>query len=192
MINGFFIGFALALLLWFFAFLYLKTFVRRRTSPDYILDLLHEDVRQLEAVIDEKTEQELQLLEEKIRSLREICSEAERRIAVLNRELEKQDKEKEAMAALNTKKLVEGPETNLPELLPSDVKQRHYTPAAAEQEMPIKITLSREKLALKPRPVKERIAELQKAGFSPELIAKRLDLNVGEVQLYFKLAEKSE
>ena len=186
MINGFFIGFALSLLLWFLAFLYLKTFVRRRTSPDYILDLLHEDIRQLEAVIDEKTEQELQLLEEKIRSLRDICIEAERRIAVLNRELEKRDKETKAMAALSKKQPAsrsDAPVLDLPMPAP---------PPALEETRPIHISFSREKLDIKPRPVKERIAELQKAGFSPELIAKRLDLNVGEVQFYFRLAEKPE
>ena len=174
--NGFFIGFALAILLWFLAFLYLKAFVRRRTNPDYILEILKEEIRQLEADIDEKTEQDLQLLEEKISSLREICAEAERRIAVYNRELEKQSKETSTLAALNKKPLVERLE----------VKKEKTRPDA-----PINITLSPESLAIKPRPVKERIAELQKAGFSPELIAKRLDLNLGEVLLYFNLSEKS-
>jgi len=172
--NGFFIGFALALFLWFLAFLLLKSFVRRRTSPDYILELLQEEVRQLEADIDEKTEQNLLLLEEKINALRGISSEAERRIAVLNRELEKQNKETLTMAVLNKKPLVERLEVK-------------------EEPKPIHVTLSREKLAIKPRPVTERIAELQKAGFSPELIAKRLKLSPGEVQFYFNLAaEKSE
>jgi len=171
--NGFFIGFALALFLWFLAFLLLKAFVRRRTSPDYILELLQEEVRQLEADIDEKTEQNLLLLEEKINALRGISSEAERRIAVLNRELEKQNKETLTMAVLNKKPLVERLEVK-------------------EEPQPLHVTHSREKLAIKPRPVTERIAELQKAGFSPELIAKRLKLNPGEVQFYFSLAGKSE
>ena len=183
--NGFFIGFALALFLWFLAFLLLKAFIRRRTSPDYILELLQEEVRQLEADIDEKTEQNLVLVEEKINALRAICSEAERRIAVLNRELEKQDKETLTMAALNKKPLVE-------RLKIKAETQKPQEPLKQAEPKPLHITVSREKLAIKPRPVTERIAELQKAGFSPELIAKRLKLNPGEVRLYFNLAEKSE
>ena len=197
--NGFFIGFAVALLLWFMVFLYLRAFVRRRTSPDYILGLLQEDIEQdidqLKAAIDIKTEESLQLLEEKINALREISSEAERRIAVYNRELEKHNTEKQAMAVLYKKPLVERlevkkqpqPETEQP----SQAKEQKQEPSPA-QALPINITKSREPLAFKPRPVKERIAELAKAGFAPDLIAKRLGISPGEVQLYFNLAEKSE
>ena len=225
--NGFFVGFALAILLWFLAFLYLKAFVRRRTSPDHILELLQEEVFQLTADIDEKTEQNLQLLEDKIQSVREICSEAERRIAVYTHELEKQHNENQTMAVLNKKPLVERLEvenqtpvaaartgsaaktvetayrvearkpyrqhvasrTSAAEVPPTSHIPLPTHPPTVEQPSPIKITKSREPLAIKPRPMKERIAELQKAGFSPELIAKRLDISIGEVQLYFNFAE---
>jgi hypothetical protein len=196
--NGFFIGFAAALLLWFLAFLYLKSIVRRRTSPDYILGLLQEDIEQdidqLKAAIDIKTEESLQLLEEKISALREISSEAERRIAVYNRELQKYSNEKETMSVLNKKPLVERIEiknqTTAEAEPPQNMeKQKQSVPL---QAFPVNITKSREPLVFKPRPAKERIAELQKAGFAPELIAKRLGINLGEVQLYFNLADKSE
>ena len=198
MLNGFFIGFALALLLWFLAFLYLKAFVRRRTSPDYILELLQEEVRQLEADIDEKTEQDLQLLEEKINVLREICGEAERRIAVYNRELEKHNNEAQTLSDLSKKPLVERLEVKpVPPVKPATYTKPVAVPVtepkpAIQPEQPISITKAHEKLTIQPRPVKERIAELQKAGFAPELIAKRLGLNLGEVQLYYNLTEKSE
>ena len=184
--NGFFVGLALALLLWFAAFFILRAYVRRRTSPDYILELLQEEVRQLEADIDEKTEQDLQLLEEKMRALREICSEAERRIAVYNRELEKRDSEEKAITAIAKK-----PVKSHTQESPAKAEQKQPMPVQYEIK-PINITLAHEKLTIKPRPVRERIAELQKAGFSPELIAKRLKLNPGEVQLYFNLADKPE
>ena len=182
--NGFFAGFAIAILLWFFAFLYLKAFVRRRTSADHILGLLQEEVLQLEADIDVKTEQNLLLLEEKIKSLRDISNEAERRIAVYNRELENRASESITMNAL--KKTPPSEPLNIKAAPKEKQKEKEADPK------PVTITLSREKLAIKPRPVKERIAELQKAGFAPELIAKQLGINLGEVKLYFNLAEKSE
>ena len=211
--NGFFIGFAIALLLWFAAFLFLKNFVRNRTSPDFILDKLQEEVIQLEADIDAKTEQNLQLLEEKIRSLREMCNEAERRIAVYNRELEKHENETKALAALNKKPLVERleveprnpdqvvrpPVTSVEQAAASkssppvtSAERATASEGSPPVTKPLNITLSHEKISIKPRPVKERIAELQKAGFAPELIAKRLGINLGEVQFYFNLAGKSE
>ena len=185
--NGIFIGLALGFLLLFFIFIYLKAFVRKRTSLAYILEELQEEVIQLEADIDVKTEQNLQLLEEKIRSLREVCNEAERKIALLNRELEKQNNETKTLEALSKKPPEKKPEAQI-------YKKSRPLPAANVNTgaSPLNITLSHEKLAIKPRPIKERIAELQKAGFAPELIAKRLELNPGEVQFYFNLAGKPE
>ncbi|MDR2181329.1 MAG: hypothetical protein LBN92_01465 [Treponema sp.] len=98
--NVFFLFAAMALLLWSAAFLYLRAFVRRGTRPDHILHLLREEITRLEADIDEKTEENLQLIEEKIGQLREICNEAEKRIAVYTRELENRSGEARAYAAL--------------------------------------------------------------------------------------------
>ena len=256
--NGFFAGFALALLLWFAVFLYLRSYIRRRTSPDHILTLLQEEVRQLEADIDEKTEQNLQLLEEKIKSLREICAEAERRIAVYSRELEKREAENQVMTTLNMPPLLKKLDVRSGEKQDGAVKQAEFamqagsakqagitkqagaaeaayrvqtrqsrrqsifpppkqlppeqtpsgqTPlgqALPEQALsgqspeqtppepkkqPV-ITFSREPLAIKPPPMKDRVAELYRAGFDADLIAKRLGLSLGEVQLYFNLLEK--
>ncbi|MCL1929284.1 MAG: hypothetical protein FWG07_10910 [Treponema sp.] len=240
MINGFFIGFAVAILLWFLAFLYLKAFVRNRTSPDYILNELQKEVDLLAADIDEKTDQSLQLLEEKINSLREICNEAERRIAVYNRELDNRNNESLTLAVLNKKPLVERLEVQVPKgsgvsagstaktaeaayrietrkphrrrpslepdtAVPAQSYATEPTPpvqataeqipvtlSGQEQALPPNITKSREPLAFKPRHVNERIAELQKAGFAPDIIAKKLGISFSEVQLYFNFIGKSE
>ena len=176
--NGFLLGTALAILLWFFAFLYLKNFVRRRTSLDYILGHLQEEVSQLEADIDQKTEQDLQLLEEKIHALREICAEAERRILVYHNELEKREKETQTLTKINKIPLSER------------IELASQAPPPAEKPVQQQINFSKEPLTLKKPPIKDRIAELHKAGFSQEIIAKKLGLKKGEIDLYFRLAEK--
>jgi len=190
--NWFFAAAALALLLWFFALLYLKSFVRQRTSPDHILGLLQEEVRQLEADIDEKTERDLQLLEDKIQALREICAEAERRIAVYSREIERRGKEAQALAvlersrgALNPPKKYTGPSGHTGQAGRANVAGHE----------PLKIVVSHESPAVKQPivkqpPLKDRIAELYLAGFSPELIAKQLSLTPGEVSLYINMVKK--
>ena len=177
--NGFLIGTALAILLWFFAFLYLKNFVRRRTSLDYILGHLQEEVNQLEADIDQKTEQDLQLLEEKITILRDICAEAEKRIIVYNSELEKREKETQTITKINKAPLSER------------IELTAQAPSPAEKPVQAQINFSKEPLKLKKPPIKDRIAELHKAGFSQEMIAKKLGINKGEIDLYFNLAGKS-
>ncbi|MDR2661441.1 MAG: hypothetical protein LBC31_00430 [Treponema sp.] len=189
--NWFFPGFALILALWFFALLYLKSYVRRRTDPDHILAMLQEEVRQLEADIDEKTERDLQLLEEKIRHLREACAdadractEAERRIAVLSRELERRETESRAFVSLD-RTAAPGPAAAYAAGSRGKPLLEKLEITGPEKKVP-RITVSRE-LTPKPPPLKERIAELHQAGFSAELIAERLGLTVGETELYIAM-----
>jgi hypothetical protein len=239
--NWFFIGAALALLLWFFALLYLKSYVKRRTSPDHILTLLQDEVRQLEADMDEKTEQDLQLLEEKIKTLRELCTEAEKRIAVYGRELERREKEAQAFAALSrtapaalsvpavssvpppagkTQKkqtrqkpprrtkvsgdvpvppLLRGLEVKDPVTEAADSAYRSQTGQARQLQQapqqpwqPLKIAVAPESLNIKPPPIRDRIAELHKAGFPPKLIADKLGLPLKEVELYIAMTNDKE
>jgi len=199
--NWFFAAAALALLLWFFALLYLKSFVRQRTSPDHILGMLQEEVRQLEADIDEKTERDLQLLEEKIRALREICAEIDRRIAVYDRELERRGKEAQTLAALERgRSALNPPKKNAKQS--GSIELVGYTRPSGYK--PLKIIVSPEspvdnqpappaakQPVVKQPSLKERIAELYKAGFAPELIAKQLELSPGEVTLYINMVKKS-
>jgi hypothetical protein len=219
--NWFFTGSALALLLWFFALLYLKSYVRRRTSPDHILTLLQEEVRQLEADMDETTERDLQLLEEKIKTLRELCTEVEKRIVLYGRELERREKEA-AFAALSLTPKEASPENAAP--APTEkgpkkqARQRQKSPThsapllqrlegkdpAAEaadsayriqtgrprlQPQLMKVVVSPESLNIKPPPVKDRIAEFHRTGLPPRLIAERLGLTIGEVELYIAMVD---
>jgi hypothetical protein len=215
--NWIFITIGIALLTWVFSLLYLQSIIRRRTSPDYILNLLQEEVNQLHADIDETTEQNLQLLEEKIKTLREMCAEAEKRIAVYGRELEKREKEAHALAALDrgmagfenekqprpekkdikqTEKTFPKPRSSVPliaSLEPRDSALEAASSAYRAQtgqaiSEPPKLVVSRDITAKSSD--KERIAELSRAGFSPEIIAKRLGLTLGEVALYVNLRKK--
>jgi hypothetical protein len=231
--NWFFIFIGAALILWFFSLLYMQSIIRRRTSPDYILKLLQEEVNQLHADIDEITEQNLQLLEDKIKTLRELCSEAEKRIAVYGRELEKREKEAHALSALNvpllpekeqppekkdikhTEKTFPKPRSSVPliaSLEPRDtaleaanaayraqtgqsLKEPQPSPQASQTSLngsplvPPKIVVSRN--ITSKTSDKERIAELSRAGFPPEAIAKRLGLPLGEVALYVNVRKKN-
>jgi hypothetical protein len=191
--NWFFFGFALILALWFFALLYIKSYVRRRTDPDHILSILEEEVRRLEADIDEKIEQDLQLLEDKIRMFREtcagadrVCAEAERRIAVLSRELERRETENRAFAALDRAHETAAAVSAAYTAGAGNGKRPLLDGLEITEQKPPKIIVSRG-LSPKPPPLKERIAELHQAGFSSELIAERLGLPLGEAELYIAM-----
>ncbi|MDR1929348.1 MAG: hypothetical protein LBQ44_01845 [Treponema sp.] len=233
---------AAAFLLWFFSLLYIKSYVRKSTSPEAILARLSDEIRRLEADIDEKTEQNLQLLEERITNLRELTAEAERRIALYTRELNRGSAGESSFAALSrvnplTEKephgqaaapITAGPE---PEKKPGPKKKtarRKKTPPyktspglldtlelrdsspetasyaaspppgksntaqgpenapAAKNIKGPHFVISDKPVNLK-RPLRERVAEFHRAGFSADMIAVRLGLTVAETKLYLAL-----
>ncbi|MDR2551748.1 MAG: hypothetical protein LBD31_01075 [Treponema sp.] len=237
--NWFFAGLALVLILWFFALFYLRGLVRRRTNPSHILTLLQEEVRQLEADIDEKTEQSLLLLEEKIGVLRELTAGVEQKIGIFSRELERRKGEAEVFTALGRgiagPEAVSGPpdpveavntprsrrktparkagkpegragasspgvfpdlsgaetrEPPRPLLKGLEVKETAADSAYRAQTGQPRIRVSPEPLVPKPSPLKDRIAELYRAGFSPDLIAERLGLSLGETKLYIAMVDR--
>lgn len=75
------------LLAWTAQFLFFLFYLRRRSAPARILSELRDEVDKLVAEVDAATDRDATLVEDRIRSLREILSEADRRIAALNRDL---------------------------------------------------------------------------------------------------------
>jgi hypothetical protein len=86
-LQFFFFGANLVLCAFFFVFFYL--YIRRRTGIENILAVSREEVNRLIAEIDRATDRDARLVEERIASLRKVLEEADRRIAVLSRDLDR-------------------------------------------------------------------------------------------------------
>jgi hypothetical protein len=218
--NWVFFFSALGILLWFFALLYLKSYVRQRTDPGHILGSLREEVRLLEAVIDEKTEHDLELLEERMRSLRELVAEAEKRIAVYAREMDRRGAQDTAFSALRAEKAsalhaekaadrpAAGRKKNRRKgsLLDSlEIRALNAAQAAGAYSAQVstggetkpagpplppqgpRFVRSGNPVIPPPPPLRERVAELYRAGFSENLIALRLGISVTEARLYIAM-----
>ncbi|MDR2049478.1 MAG: hypothetical protein LBP69_08475 [Treponema sp.] len=268
-----FLFLAVGILSWFIALFYLKAYIKRRSGADYTLANLREEIRLLEAGIDEKTEQSLALLEEKIGELRKLCTEAEKRIAVYAQELARKIAEEAAFNALgrgeppelsaapvppgfagtpNPKKTPDFPgipggssrkktspkgggkrtsgrkkESSLLDSIEvreitavraagayhaqtrrpagpagrpapaGDVPAGQAVPpvpaeasgvSAAPPSAPPRFIASANPVRPKAPPMKERVAELYRAGFSEDLVAARLGISITEARLYIAMA----
>jgi hypothetical protein len=259
--NWFFLFLAAGILFWFIVLFYLKSYIKRRTGADYTLENLREEIRLLEADIDTKTEQNLALLEEKIGELRQLCTEAEKRIAVYARELSRKAVEETAFTALDREpqrppelsaapppasgKRTSGkkgsgkaggkisgrrkkgglldsievreitaaraagayragarlPEASVP---PGGTEAPPEPPLPPEAAAPVegvptdlppengsqaaRFTVSANPIRAKAPPMRERVAELYRAGFSEDLVAARLGISVTEARLYIAMA----
>jgi uncharacterized small protein (DUF1192 family) len=156
----------------------LRDRVRRATSAANQIAELREEVSRLVVELNQTTERNVALLEDKILGLSDTCAAADRRIALLKRDIEKHDAGTKVYS-----RLVEGappapaaprPSSNLSVELSGRVAER---PPSAPKESE---TIPRQD-------ARERVVMLSRSGFSSALIAARVGMPLGEVELIISL-----
>jgi hypothetical protein len=79
------------LLFCFFAFLYFRVYIKKRTSYEGVLKDVRDEVNRLLQRIDEITEKDISLIEDREKQLKAILEESDRRLALLNKELDRRE-----------------------------------------------------------------------------------------------------
>lgn len=159
----------------FSAFIYFRIYIKRRTSFEGILKDVREEVNRLLRRIDEITENDISLIEDREKALRTLLEETDRRLAILNRELERRESAEKAYRDMG--------KNPIPIRLASSP-----VPSPAPEAAPA---------PQKPRPegtlsLNEQIHELARSGFSPSVIASRLGISITEAELAVALQERRQ
>jgi hypothetical protein len=186
-----FSGATLVLCAFFFVYFYL--YIRRRTSRGSILAGYREEVNRLIAEIDHATDRDARLVEERITALRKILEDADRRIALLSRDMERRRSGTELYTALGSRQPAAGaPVPPGPAQPPAGTAAGEEPAAAGAFAVPGEAAAGKPALGASPaapvgdfqtRPLTERVAELSRQGISAEFIAARLGLSLSEVEL---------
>jgi len=164
-----------------FLFFYFKWYIKKRTSVSEQLEEYRTEVIKLNAEIDRITDRDSQLIEDRVKKLKELLEEADRRVSVYAKELEK-SRRGEALytslgrgirAALKTE---EEPAQSAPQL--SSVRPQNLA-SPAKEEPPSKPPSKRQ--------IRSSIDQLLNEGLSPEQVASRLDISIAEVNLAINL-----
>ena len=159
----------------------LRDRVRRATSAAAQIAELRDEVSRLVVELNQTTERNVALLEDRISGLSELLGAADRKMALLAREIEKHD--------VGTKvysRLVPGqpPADTAPPLPPLPPP---LPPLSVELSEPRRTeSPSRETAALR-QDMREKVVMLSRSGFSPNLIATRVGIPLGEVELIISL-----
>ncbi|MDR3115588.1 MAG: hypothetical protein LBU25_08710 [Treponema sp.] len=90
-------------------FIYCRAYLRRRTGSERILAEFREEVYKLIAEIDAATDKDALLVEERIKTLRAILEEVDKRISVHLREVDRRQLQEEAYAELGRKRSMTSP-----------------------------------------------------------------------------------
>ncbi|MDR3192975.1 MAG: hypothetical protein LBT87_07910 [Treponema sp.] len=190
-----------------FFFLYFHRYIRRRTSRENILAECGDAVARLEAQIDAVTDRDAQLVEDRIRSLKKLLEDVDRRISLLSR-IEDQRKyplynflgnRVASPGAGPEKPLPASPDPGAPAPPPGARAVPEGAVPAGGPDAPFVLVpgpAGAPPPAPEPgedtRPLVERAAELDRAGFSPELIASRLGVSVSEAELAVTVSRRSQ
>ncbi|MDR2535172.1 MAG: hypothetical protein LBD29_03960 [Treponema sp.] len=184
-----------SLILCGFFFFYFKNYLRRRTGPEQLAEF-REEVYKLIAEIDAATDKDALLVEERIKTLRGILEDVDKRIGVHIREMDRRRFQEETYAELGRKRIVGAfptgyqkiqkavdlftvPET--PGLEKSNFSEK-AEPAEPVIEPRPRIVVPERQIEPKPPPFRDHVLELSKAGLAPGLIALRLNVSIAEVE----------
>jgi hypothetical protein len=172
-----------------FFFLYFHRYIRRRTSSENIRAECGDAVARLEAQIDAVTDRDARLVEDRIRNLKKLLEDVDRRISLLSRI---EDQRKPAVSLYNSlgNRITfpeAGPEKPFPPAASSGAPAGNVPVGSPDSLPPNSVPGPARDSPPEPgedtRPLVERVAELDRAGFSPELIASRLGVSVSEAEL---------
>lgn len=171
-----FMFFVLSLTLWAFTFLYLRSFIIKKTSKDRILAEFREEIDRLITDIDAATDRDIALIEDRVKTLKNLLEETDKRILAYKKEVHRKVMEEQAYAELGRR---QGRPVIKTEIVETD------TPIS-------KPRFIRSESEIKPKAptFSERVMELYQAGFSPELIANKLKVTVAEVDLAINVSGK--
>ena len=189
----------------FLIFFYLKWYIKRRTSSSGLMPEYRTEVHRLIAEIDAVTDRDSLLVEERIKKLKEILDDTDRRISVYVKELEKSRAGSELYtnlgrgirAALKTEteakpqlsvvhpnmELFHSASESQPvpavKAPPADAERKNTPPQATKQKPPSK-------------QIRTSIDLLLNEGLPPEEIASRLDISVAAVNFAMNFQRKKK
>jgi hypothetical protein len=197
--------------IWFF----LKAKMSRALELDSLLDSIRKEVRALNIELNETTDRNISLVEDRMKSLHELLDEADRRMGVVKRELGRRETEREVYNHLGRRAQGAGlprgeaelsrleptaAEPPLAEAAPVAQTPSAPRPQASPEEAgegPIRLSFSRplpevvraEGSVIPPKTRREEALDLYREGFSADIIANRLGATVAEIELLISLEE---
>lgn len=146
-------------------YLLLKRKLARALSAAAILGEVREEVNRILVELNQTTNRNITLIEDRIRSLNELLGKADKRIALLAREAEKQDLAARLYSELSSRRPA-----------PSEAPPAPVSPPSEEQEGADR---------------NEEVVRLARSGLGPALIARQLGITLGEVELIISLAQRA-
>jgi hypothetical protein len=165
----------------------LRDRVRRATSAATQIAELRDEVSRLVVELNQTTERNVALLEDRISGLSDLLGAADRKIALLAREIEKHDVGAKVYSRLAPgQAAADSPGSHLSVELSEGKRAQSPAEEPSPKEPSPKAPSVRETAASR-QDMRQRVVMLSRSGFSPHLIATRVGIPLGEVELIISL-----
>ncbi|MDR0644666.1 MAG: hypothetical protein LBG05_07135 [Treponema sp.] len=161
-------------------FISCRAWLEKRTGQDRILAEFREEVGKLITEIDAATDRDATLIEDRIKSLKTLLEDVDRRIILHGEEITRRRNHAETYAELGRKQIFDG-ETKTVIEAKSSADEKPSVPHTEIAAPPPA-----------PRTFHEQVRELSRAGFSPNLIAAKLGVSIAAVELAIAIPERKE
>jgi len=188
---------AASLCLCVIGFFFFRRYIERKTAARELLADYRTEVYRLIAEIDAAADRDSLLVEERIKTLKQLLEDTDRRISVYMRELQR-SKAGEAMYSSLGRGIRVALDSRPPQLevsAPPEPPASQELPfpqesPASQKQPPQESPASAAKRKPKKTKIKVQIAEMSAEGLSPAEIASRLNLSLTEVDLALNLMKR--
>jgi preprotein translocase subunit YajC len=182
-----------ALIISIFSFFYFRSYLKRRTSQERILSELQEEVNFILKSINEVTERDITLIEEREKELKSLLEEIGKRLKTYIREVDQTRNAEELYKELgkNRYRINKQPALQSGE---SEKAAKIKKTAKADAAFPLPdFNLKPEpepSTTIKGQTIREQVQSLLRSGLSEATIALRLGISIAEVEFAAALLER--
>ena len=177
---------SLAFLISLFSFFFFKSYLKRRTSNEYILSEIEEEANQIIKTINQATERDISIIEERQQNLRLLIKETEKRISVFNKEVERLQDTEAVKAQISVSNQQSPEKQKSSEEAYQELGKKRYQ-IKDQPDLPLEDPPTEQEAG--DIPPNEQIIALLQAGFSVPLIAASLKISIAEVEITAALLE---
>ncbi len=178
------LGLALNVLVLAVGFVYLHTKLQRKFHPDAVLGEIKREVNSIIVELNQTTDRNIGLIEERIASLNAFSEKVDKRLAVLRREWEQYDTGTRVYTELK-QYAAGGDRARRTPSVKSGETEPHSTDSRAG-ESGEQIGAAHEAQQNRDH-IREQVVSLHRKGIAPNIIASRVGSTLGEVELIIAL-----
>ncbi len=168
-----------------------KKIERAHSGPE-VLNQIRSEVNQMIVELNQTADRNIGLVEQRIQSLNELLSQADRKIKILQREIDRYSRSVETYSSIKPRSIPPATPASVPAGTPIQDSGK-----AAYKEPPVQRNEKTESAVSstapgKPKSKRDRIIDLYNQGISADLIASRVDSTVAEIELIISIHEDKE